>query len=113
MSRTPKGIGGRMRFGLALMNDYPAGADVASRREQLGEQALAAREAGIESVWLLQHYLGNMPTLQPVPLLGWLAARVPDIGLGTNMFILPLRHPVAVAEEFATLDQLSDGRIVA
>lgn len=102
-----------MRFGLAVMNDYPAEADVAGRREQLAEQALAARAAGMGSVWLLQHYLGNMPTLQPVPLLGWLAARVPDIGLGTNMFILPLRHPVAVAEEFATLDQLSDGRIVA
>ena len=102
-----------MRFGLALMNDYPAPADVAVRRGQLVEQAHAAREAGIESLWVLQHYLGNMPTLQPVPLLGWLAGQVDGIALGTNMFILPLRHPVAVAEEFATLDQLSGGRMIA
>jgi alkanesulfonate monooxygenase SsuD/methylene tetrahydromethanopterin reductase-like flavin-dependent oxidoreductase (luciferase family) len=33
--------------------------------------------------------------------------------LGTNMFILPLRHPVAVAEEFATLDHLTGGRVIA
>lgn len=33
--------------------------------------------------------------------------------VGTNMFILPLRHPVAVAEEFATIDHLSGGNVIA
>jgi alkanesulfonate monooxygenase SsuD/methylene tetrahydromethanopterin reductase-like flavin-dependent oxidoreductase (luciferase family) len=54
-----------------------------------------------------------MPTLQPLPLLGALAADAGTMRLGTNMFILPLRHPVAVAEEYATLDHLSGGRAIA
>lgn len=102
-----------MRFGLAIMNDYPPGTVAAERVPLLREQVRAARDAGIDSVWVLQHYLGNMPTLQPVPLLAALARDAGSMFLGTNMFILPLRHPVAVAEEFATLDHLSGGRVIA
>ena len=102
-----------MKFGLAIMNDFPPGTVPADRVAQLREQVRAAAQSGIDSVWVLQHYLGNMPTLQPLPLLSALAADAGDMRLGTNMFILPLRHPVAVAEEFATLDHLTGGRAVA
>lgn len=102
-----------MKFGLAIMNDFPPGVVPAERVAALREQVGAAGEAGISSVWVLQHYLGNMPTLQPVPLLSALAREAGDMTLGTNMFILPLRHPVEVAEEFATLDHLTGGRTVA
>src|SRR5579859_5071125 len=102
-----------MQFGLAIMNDFPPGTVAAERVRLLREQVRAAREAGIGSIWVLQHYLGNMPTLQPVPLLAALAADAGSMFLGTNMFILPLRHPVGVAEEFATLDHLSGGRVIA
>src|SRR5580693_2707140 len=95
------------------MNDFPPGAVAADRVAQLREQVRAAAQSGIDSVWVLQHYLGNMPTLQPLPLLSALAADAGDMFLGTNMFILPLRHPVGVAEEFATLDHLSGGRVIA
>jgi alkanesulfonate monooxygenase SsuD/methylene tetrahydromethanopterin reductase-like flavin-dependent oxidoreductase (luciferase family) len=102
-----------VRFGLAIMNDFPPGTVPAERVPLLREQVRAAREAGIESVWVLQHYLGNMPTLQPVPLLAALAQDAGDMFLGTNMLILPLAHPVAVAEDFATLDHLTGGRVIA
>jgi alkanesulfonate monooxygenase SsuD/methylene tetrahydromethanopterin reductase-like flavin-dependent oxidoreductase (luciferase family) len=102
-----------MRFGLAIMNDFPPGTVAAERVPLLREQVRAARDAGISSIWVLQHYLGNMPTLQPVPLLAALAADAGSMFLGTNMFILPLRHPVGVAEEFATLDHLTGGRVIA
>lgn len=102
-----------MRFGLAIMNDFPPGTQAAGRIGLLREQVRAARDAGIDSVWVLQHYLGNMPTLQPIPLLSALAEDAGPMYLGTNMFILPLRHPVAVAEEFATLDHLSAGHAIA
>ena len=102
-----------MKFGLALMNDFPPDVVPANRVAQLREQVRAAAAAGIDSVWVLQHYLGNMPTLQPVPLLTALAADAGQMYLGTNMFILPLRHPVGVAEEFATLDHISNGRAIA
>jgi len=102
-----------MKFGLAIMNDFPPGVTAADRLPLLREQVRAASAAGIDSVWVLQHYLGNMPTLQPVPLLSALAADAGSMFLGTNMFILPLRHPVGVAEEFATLDHITGGRAIA
>lgn len=102
-----------LKFGLALMNDFPPHIPAASRIGQLREQVRAARDAGMKSVWVLNHYLGNMPTLQPVPTLAALAEHAGDMALGTNMFILPLRHPVGVAEEFATLDHISDGHAIA
>ena len=102
-----------MKFGLAVMNDFPPGTVAADRVPLLREQVRAASAAGLDSVWVLQHYLGNMPTLQPLPLLSALADDAGPMFLGTNMFILPLRHPVAVAEEFATLDHLTGGRVIA
>lgn len=99
-----------LRFGLALQNDFPPGSDVQSRIAQLREQAQEAARGGIDSLWVLQHYLGSMPTLQPVHLLSALVEDSGDLGLGTNMYILPLRHPAGVAEEFSTLDNLSGGR---
>lgn len=102
-----------MKFGLAIMNDFPPDVVAADRVAMLREQVRAARDAGVDSVWVLQHYLGNMPTLQPVPLLSALAADAGEMYLGTNMFILPLRHPVGVAEEFATLDHISNGHAIA
>ena len=54
-----------------------------------------------------------MPTLQPLPLLAALTPFTGEMRLGTNMLILPLRHPIATAEEFSTLDHLSGGRAIA
>jgi len=102
-----------LKFGLAVMNDFPVGETAADRLPLMKEQTRAASESGISSAWLLQHYLGGMPTLQPVPTLAALAEHAGDMALGTNMFILPLRHPVDVAEDFATLDHISGGRVIA
>jgi alkanesulfonate monooxygenase SsuD/methylene tetrahydromethanopterin reductase-like flavin-dependent oxidoreductase (luciferase family) len=100
-------------FGLALMNDFPEGVSAGERIPMLREQVQEAREGGVSSLWVLQHYLGHMPTLQPLPLLATLAPDAGDLVLGTNMFILPLRHPVDVAEDFATLDHITGGRTIA
>ncbi|MEV4139057.1 LLM class flavin-dependent oxidoreductase [Dactylosporangium sp. NPDC049742] len=102
-----------VKFGLAIMNDFPQGTIAADRVGELREQVSFARECGIDSIWLLHHYLGSMPTLQPVPTLAALAQQAEGMHIGTNMFILPLHHPVQVAETFATLDHLSGGRAIA
>lgn len=102
-----------LKFGLAIMNDFPPDVVPADRIAAMREQVRAARDAGISSIWVLQHYLGNMPTLQPVPILSALAQEAGDMTLGTNMFILPLHHPVQVAEDFATLDHITGGRVIA
>ena len=102
-----------LKFGLAIMNDVPPDVVPADRIGPMREQVRAARDAGLSSIWMLQHYLGSMPTLQPLPTLAAMAQDAGEMTLGTNMFILPLRHPVDVAEDFATLDHLTGGRAVA
>jgi alkanesulfonate monooxygenase SsuD/methylene tetrahydromethanopterin reductase-like flavin-dependent oxidoreductase (luciferase family) len=106
-------VGVRISFGLAVMNDFPEGVVPAERMAEMREQVRAAAACGLDSIWVLQHYLGEMPTLQPVPTLAALASDSGEMTLGTNMFILPLRHPVDVAEDFATLDHITGGRVVA
>ena len=102
-----------LHFGLAIMNDFPPGTVPAARIDDLREQVQVAERSGIESVWVLQHYLGSMPTLQPLLVLGALTPYTGEMRLGTNMLILPLQNPIGAAEEFSTLDHLSGGRAVA
>jgi alkanesulfonate monooxygenase SsuD/methylene tetrahydromethanopterin reductase-like flavin-dependent oxidoreductase (luciferase family) len=102
-----------MKFGLAIQNDFPPGTTPGERIGEMRQQVTAAREAGFSSIWMLQHYLGNLPTLQPLPMLATLAAEAGSMDVGTNMLILPLHHPVEVAEQFATLDHITGGHVIA
>jgi hypothetical protein len=55
--------------------------------------------------------LYGMPWLEPLATLTWAGALAPDVKLGTGILVLPLRHPVVLAKEIATLDYLSGGRL--
>ncbi|MGY2872944.1 alkanesulfonate monooxygenase SsuD/methylene tetrahydromethanopterin reductase-like flavin-dependent oxidoreductase (luciferase family) [Marmoricola sp. URHA0025 HA25] len=102
-----------MQFGLAVVNDFPPGTLSQDKIAHLRDQVRAAADAGFGSVWLLHHYLGNMETLAPIPTMAALAPHIGSMDIGTNMFILPLSHPVEVAESFATLDHLTNGHVIA
>lgn len=73
----------------------------------------AARDAGFDVVVAGQHFL-TAPAryLQPVPLLARLVPETGAMRLATGVLLLPLLHPVQVAEDLASLDVLSDGRLV-
>lgn len=101
-----------MKFGYMVSAQYPPGTDVSQEIPKLVEQVQAVRELGFNSIWVLQHYLGNLPTLQPIPLLARLAEAAGPLTLGTNIIILPLHHPVQVAEEMATLDHITGGNTI-
>lgn len=96
-----------------LSSQYPRGAGLSTALGSLIEQVRVAKEAGFRSIWGLQHFLGNLDTFQPLPLLSRLCAETDGMQVGTNILILPLHHPVDVAEQFATLDQLCGGNAVA
>lgn len=84
--------------------------DVARRAEGLG----------FDSVWVTDHiivpqsmdiiYRENM--LDPLALLSHLAAVLTRARLGTSVLILPYRSPIVVAKMLATIDQLSQGRVI-
>src|SRR5262249_59125175 len=85
----------------------------AQRFEEHIEQVRLARAVGFTSVWASQHYLSQPFTyFQPIPTLARMAGEAPGMSLGTGVLLLPLHHPLDVAEQLATLDVISRGRLI-
>ena len=103
-----------MNIGIYLATQWPAGADLGPQLGNLLEQVRVARANGFEALWVAHHYLTGpgMQMLQPAPLLGRLLAEAEGMTVGPAILLLPMLSPVAVAEEAATLDWLSDGNYV-
>ncbi|KAA1423022.1 TIGR03619 family F420-dependent LLM class oxidoreductase [Mumia zhuanghuii] len=104
-----------MRVGLAPPN-YARWFDGAT----VAEVCRHAEEAGFDSLWFGDHVaipqdqadvFGNA-YLDVFPLLGHVAALTERVRLGTNVLVAPYRNPVVTAKEVATVDRLSDGRVV-
>ena len=75
-------------------------------------QMLAAESLGYSSVWIAEHHFNDYG-LCPVPpvLAAFLAARTRALRLGMGVSLLPLHHPVDLAEQLAVLDVVSGGRL--
>src|ERR671924_1202906 len=67
---------------------------------------------GIDSVWLSDHMIGERPEVAIIPMMAAIAARTSRLKFGPSVMMLPLRHPIAVAKEIATLAFLSQGRVI-
>jgi probable F420-dependent oxidoreductase len=67
---------------------------------------------GIDSVWLSDHMTGERSEVSIVPMMAAIAARTKHLKFGPSVMMLPLRHPIAVAREIATLHYLSQGRVI-
>ena len=71
-----------------------------------------AEELGVPSVWMAEYHFNPGRVLSsPITISTAIAARTQNIRIGTAVLLLPLANPVRVAEEVATLDQISDGRV--
>lgn len=101
-----------MKVGLIVAGQYLHDAPAEVRGREMVEQVRLARDLGFDSVWVTHHYLIEFQTFQPIPLLARFAAEAGDMELGTAIYVLPLQHPVEVAENFATLDALTGGRLI-
>lgn len=116
-----------MKFGIMFANVGPF-----VQPDVLTPFAQAAEAAGIESLWTVEHVAvpvgyestypyspdgkmpgpENSPIPDPILPLAFAAAVTKTIKFGTGILILPQRHPIYVAKEAATLDQLSKGRFL-
>src|SRR6266849_6658917 len=108
-----------MKFGLFGINmSICSNPDVAVRVAQTAEAA------GFESVWTGEHVVLPDPQVPPSPLppqsplldpavaLAFLAAHTKTVRLGTGIIILPQRNPLVLAKELASVDVVSQGRLI-
>jgi probable F420-dependent oxidoreductase len=75
------------------------------------ELACVAEEAGFDTLTIGQHHFREGDPADPLTIMGSVAARTSTIRVGTGVLILPMHDPLLVAEQVATIDQLSGGRV--
>jgi alkanesulfonate monooxygenase SsuD/methylene tetrahydromethanopterin reductase-like flavin-dependent oxidoreductase (luciferase family) len=76
------------------------------------DEAVYADAVGMHSAWIGEHHFSTLGVLScPALVLAQVAARTSRIRLAPAVTVLPLHHPIRVAEEWATLDLLSGGRV--
>src|SRR5256885_11169435 len=74
--------------------------------------AQAAETLGFGNIWLAEHHFSTYGYLsRPAQLATFLAAKTTRLRVGTAVIVVPLHHPLVVAEEIATLDLLAGGRL--
>jgi len=78
------------------------------------DQLVAAEAWGLDAVWLAEIHQQAARSVMSAPLmvLASVASRTTRLKLGTGVQVLPLTHPLRLAEETATLDQISRGRLL-
>ena len=83
-------------------------------RPEIADEARLAERLGFDAIFVAEHHQqerGGWPTA-PLVVLGGLAMVTERVRLGTSVLLLPLYHPIRVAEDGATVDYLSGGRFV-
>jgi probable F420-dependent oxidoreductase len=108
-----------MRYAIGLYQRHPMDPAFASG-EFIGRFARAAEESGFGAVYLTEHPIpsddwlatGGHDALDPFVGLAFAAASTRTLRVLTNLTVLPYRNPFLLAKSVATLDRLSNGRVV-
>jgi len=80
-------------------------------RDLIADCALGHR-LGYDAAWLLEHHFSDYyPTPSPLLMMAHIAAKFPDLSLGTSVLVLPWYHPLRLAEEIAMLNSLTQGTL--
>ena len=101
-------------FGIAMRNftKYPE----MPSAQGLIDYGVRMEELGYESIWAWDHILlgvePNFPIHEALIILTAIAARTEKIKVGTGILVMPVRNPVLLAKELATIDHVSNGRLL-
>src|ERR1700739_2359060 len=105
-----------MAFEFGMFHEFqrPAGVTEEQAFATSFEQVDAAERWGLDAMWLAEIHLAPERSVVSAPLTGAaaIAASTTRMKLATAMQVLPLCHPLRLAEEVATVDQISEGRLI-
>ncbi len=106
-------VDSKMKYGIVMRTQYPQGEDMVRRTEDQMEQARLADKLGFDSLLKSQHLAGYpLQEFQQVPFLARAMAEAPNMRLLTGVMLLSLHKPLDIAEQLATLDVMSGGRLI-
>ncbi len=99
------GVGMKIRIGFGLgtrskVNDS----------ETLGGLAQGLEQLGFDSLWFSERVAGT--GLDPIVAMSWVAARTEKLKFGPSVMVVPGRNPVLIAKAIASLDRVSNGRVL-
>jgi alkanesulfonate monooxygenase SsuD/methylene tetrahydromethanopterin reductase-like flavin-dependent oxidoreductase (luciferase family) len=100
-----------MRVGISLTSNYPDVKDPRQGARAMIERAAAARQAALDSLFIGDQHVSPTPYYQNTPMLGRLLAEWGEAPAGC-LFLLPLWHPVLVAEQIGTLAAIAQGPFI-
>ena len=101
-----------LEFGLFYDFDIQKGATQAETFERSFNQVEASEKMGVDSIWLAEVHFSPYSVLSsPLIVASSVATRTSRVRIGIAVQVLPLTNPLRVAEEVATLDQISNGRL--
>ena len=102
-----------MKFDIFYQLPEAANQITTERYRELIAEAAEADRLGFNTVWLAEVHFAPRFSVMPTPLLllAAIAERTTNIRLGMAVNLMPLHHPIRLAEEVATLDVLSGGRV--
>ena len=101
-----------MKFGLFHSVQLPNPSEQERYYREALEQVLHAERLGYDSVWFTEHHFTRHGIVSAtLSVLAYLAGVTETIRLGTAVTVLPFHNPVQLAEQTATVDVLSNGRL--
>jgi probable F420-dependent oxidoreductase len=101
-------------FGVAMRN-FTKHPEMPSAAELI-DYGVRMEQLGYESIWAWDHILlgvnPSFPIHEALTILTAVAARTSRIKVGTGILVMPVRNPVILAKELATIDHISNGRLI-
>src|SRR5437868_8288167 len=105
-----------MAFEFGMFHEFqcPAGMSQPEAFAESFEQVEAAERWGLDAMWLAEIHVAPERSVcaAPLTIASAIAARTKRMKIGTGVQVLPLCHPLQLAEEAATVDQISHGRLI-
>ena len=96
----------KLTFGMSFHETYRYS------RQEVIDYARTIESLGFDTLWITENVHSGADALEPLATLSFMAAHTERINFGPSVILLPLRNAVGLAHALATLDRLSEGRLI-